>query len=166
VFDVEATGSANWVNTIPAGNITADGGISNTTPVAATLTYNAPTSLTLTNSTNPSTLTFPGQVSQLTITITNGTQAVTGLALTDYFTTDGTAGGAASGMVIAGTPGGRHHLPRRCRQRHGRRHHGGPERRHPQRQRQLHGDREHHLHGGGGHQQHHSRQRRPAPTRA
>ncbi|MEW6677640.1 MAG: SdrD B-like domain-containing protein [Pseudomonadota bacterium] len=105
VFDVEATGASNWVNTIPAGNITADGGISNITPVSATLTYTPPTNLTVAKATNPSTLTFPGQVSQLTITLTNGSQAVTNLAVTDYFTQDGTSGAAANGMVIAPTPG-------------------------------------------------------------
>lgn len=104
VFDVVATGAANWVNTIPAGNITADGGITNVTPVSATLTYSAPTNLTVAKATNPSTLTFPGQASQLTITIANGTQAVTNLALTDYFTADGSSGAAANGMVIAPTP--------------------------------------------------------------
>jgi uncharacterized repeat protein (TIGR01451 family) len=104
IFDVTATGSANWVNAIPAGNITADGGVRNQTPVTATLTYNAPTNLTVAKATNPSTLTFPGQVSQLTITLTNGTQAVTNLALTDHFTADGTGGAAANGMVVAPTP--------------------------------------------------------------
>jgi len=56
-------------------------------------------------------------VSQLTITLTNGSQAVSGLAFTDYFTTDGTSGAAANGMVIAPTAGGRNHLPGRCRER-------------------------------------------------
>lgn len=104
VFDVVATGSANWVNTIPAGNITADGGVANQTPVSATLSFQAPTNLTVAKATSPSTLTFPGQASQLTITVTNGSQAVTNLALTDWFTLDGTSGAAANGMVIAPTP--------------------------------------------------------------
>jgi large repetitive protein len=104
LFDVVATGGASWVNTIPIGNITADGGVRNQTAVASTLTYNAPTSLTVAKATNPSTLTFPGQVSLFTITITNGTQAVTNLRLTDYFTTNGTSGASANGMVISATP--------------------------------------------------------------
>lgn len=104
VFDVMATGNASWVNIIPAGNITANGGISNVTPVTGTLAYQAPTSLALAKATNPATLTFPGQLSQLTLTITNGTQAVSGLHVTDYFTTDGTAGAATNGMVVAVTP--------------------------------------------------------------
>src|SRR5450830_225449 len=104
IFDVIATGSANWVNSIPTGNITADGGVSNQTSVNGTLIYAAPTNMTVSKATNPSTLTFPGQVSQLTIAINNGTQAVTGLHLTDYFTTNGTAGTTANGMAIAATP--------------------------------------------------------------
>ncbi len=105
LFDVTATGSANWTNTIPIGNITADGGVRNQTAVPATLTYNAPTALTVAKATNPSTLTFPGQMSQFTITITNGTQAVTNLRLTDYFTANGTSGASVNGMVVASTPG-------------------------------------------------------------
>lgn len=104
VFDVNATGSANWVNTIPVGGITADGGVKNQTPVSATLTYTAPNNPTVSKTTNPSTLTFPGQVSQLTITVSNGLLAVTNLRLTDYFTTNGTVGAPANGMVIAPTP--------------------------------------------------------------
>ena len=105
LFDVIATGSANWANTIPIGNITALGGVRNQTAVSGTLIYNLPTSLTVGKATNPSTLTFPGQVSQFTITITNGSQAVTNLRLTDYFTTNGTSGAPANGMVISATPG-------------------------------------------------------------
>jgi uncharacterized repeat protein (TIGR01451 family) len=104
LFDVVATGSSDWTNSIPAGGINADGGVYNTTAVTATLGYDAPTNLTVAKATNPSTLTFPGQVSQLTITITNGTQDVSNLALSDYFTSDGTSGAAANGMVIAATP--------------------------------------------------------------
>lgn len=104
IFDVVATGSANWVNTIPVGNITADGGVKNQTAVAATLTYNAPSYPSVLKATDPSTLTFPGEISRLTITISNGSQAVTNLRLTDYFTSNGTAGGSANGMVISATP--------------------------------------------------------------
>ena len=104
VFDVRATGGSNWINTIPTGNITADGGVSNQTAVSATLTNAPGTGLTVAKATAPSTLTFPGEVSRLTITINNGSQAVSGLRLTDYFTTDGTSGAAANGMAIAATP--------------------------------------------------------------
>ncbi len=105
IFDVIATGAANWVNTIPAGNITASGGVSNQSAVVGTLLYTAPSNPSIIKATNPSTLTFPGQISVLTLTITGGTQAVTNLSLTDYFTTDGTSGAAANGMAIAPTPG-------------------------------------------------------------
>ncbi len=104
LFDVVATGSANWVNTIPAGNILADGGAANQTPVTGTLNFNAPTGITIAKATAPSTLTFPGQTSVLTVTLTNGTTAVTDLSFTDYFTTDGTSGASANGMRIAATP--------------------------------------------------------------
>ncbi len=72
--------------------------------MSATLTYNPPSGLTVTKTSNPSTLTFPGQTSRLTITLTAGTQSVTGLAVTDYFTADGTAGATPNGMAIAPTP--------------------------------------------------------------
>lgn len=104
VFDVTATGGANWVNTIPAGNITADGGVASQTAVVGTLNFTAPTTLTVAKATSPSTLTFPGQVSQLTITVTGGSVPVTGLGFTDYFTADGTSGAAPNGMVIAPSP--------------------------------------------------------------
>lgn len=106
VFEVRATGGANWTNTIPVNNITADGGVSNQTAVSATLTNTPGTGLTVAKATDPSTLTFPGEVSRLTITIRNDdvSQAVSGLRLTDYFTIDGTSGAAVNGMAIAATP--------------------------------------------------------------
>ncbi|CAN5478827.1 hypothetical protein BH11PSE11_BH11PSE11_21580 [soil metagenome] len=104
LFDVIATGAANWTNTIPIGNITANGGVRNQSAVSATLSYNAPNNPAIAKATNPSTLTFPGQVSVLTITISNGTMALTNMRLTDYFTTNGTSGAAANGMAIASTP--------------------------------------------------------------
>ncbi len=104
-FDVVVTGAANWVNTIPAGNIIAlDSGVTNQGPVAATLAYTAGNSLTVAKATSPSTLSFPGQASRLTITITNGATAVTGLRLTDYFTSDGQAASPANGMTVAASP--------------------------------------------------------------
>lgn len=104
VFDVVATGSANWVNTIPVGGIQAAGGVINQSPVTGTLIHTAPNNPTIAKATSPSTLTFPGQVSRLTVTVTNGTQAVSNLRFTDYFTVDGTSGAALNGMVIAPTP--------------------------------------------------------------
>lgn len=104
LFDVVATGGANWVNTIPAGNIIANGDVANQTPVIGTLNFNAPTGITVAKATNPSTLSFPGQTSELTVTLTNGPDAVTGLGLTDYFTVDGTSGATVNGMRISSTP--------------------------------------------------------------
>lgn len=104
VFDVNASGSASWTNTIPVGNLTADGGIRNQTPFAATLNFSAPDNPSIIKATNPSTLTFPGQFSVLTLTLTGGTQALTNLGLIDHFTVDGTPGGALNGMAVAPTP--------------------------------------------------------------
>ena len=105
VFDVVVTGSASWTNTIGARAITADGGVANQTAISGTLNYIAPTVMTLFKSTTPSSLTFPGQSSVLSITITNGSVAVSNLHLTDHFTSDGTSGGTPNGMVIAAVPG-------------------------------------------------------------
>ncbi|MFO1191489.1 MAG: SdrD B-like domain-containing protein [Rhodoferax sp.] len=104
VFDVVATGGAAWTNTIPAGGISADGGVVNTTAVSAVLGFAAPSPLTVAKATNPGTLTFPGQVSRLTVVITGGSSSVSGMALTDHFTTNGLANGTPNGMVIAPTP--------------------------------------------------------------
>ena len=104
VFDVIATGSASWTNTIPAGAISANGGVASQTAVFAVLAYLAPNSLTVATATNPSTLTFPGQLSQLTITINNGSTAVSNVRLSDYFTTTGVSGAPTNGMVIAPSP--------------------------------------------------------------
>ena len=106
VFDVVASGSASWTNTIPAGNISAAGGVVNTIPVSATLLFGAPSPLSVAKATNPGTLTFPGQVSRMTVTISGGGTAVTGLALTDYFTSNGTAAGSPNGMVVVPNPAG------------------------------------------------------------
>ncbi|SEA71803.1 conserved repeat domain-containing protein [Desulfuromusa kysingii] len=103
-FDVTVTGSSSWSNVIPSGNITADGGVRNVADVSATLEYLDPTAISVTKTSNPSTLTFPGQTSELTLSFTNGNLAVTHLAVTDYFTLDGTAESAANGMAIAATP--------------------------------------------------------------
>lgn len=104
VFDVIVTGHSDWVNVIPVGGISADGGLINQTPVSATLQQQTAAGMTVSKSSNPSTLTFPGQVSELTIEIQNGLQAVSGLALDDYFTVGGTEAGVPNGMVIAANP--------------------------------------------------------------
>lgn len=105
LFDVvnDGAGAGNWVNTIPVGNITADGGIKNQSPVTANLTRVATQVPTISKSISPGSV-APGETARLTITITNGTQALTGLAVTDYFTNDGLAGGPLSGIKVAATP--------------------------------------------------------------
>jgi uncharacterized repeat protein (TIGR01451 family) len=106
VFDVVATGSANWTNTIPVGNIVAAGGVVNTTPVVGSLLFAAPSPLSLAKATNPGTLTFPGQVSRMTVTVTGAGVPVSGLSFTDHFTVDGLSTGTPNGMVLAANPGG------------------------------------------------------------
>lgn len=104
LFDVVATGAVDWTNTIPVGNIAAMGGVANQTAVTGVLMFVPPTGITVAKATNPSTLTSPGLSSELTVTLTNGTTAVTGLSFTDYFTADGTMGAALNGMRVASTP--------------------------------------------------------------
>ena len=104
-FNVVATGAGNWVNTIPAGNVTAAGGVHTISPVTATLTNSSAGGVSVTNNASPNSLTSPGQVSVLTLTLTNGgTVDLSGLALTDFYTSDGTAGGTQTGMVNGTTP--------------------------------------------------------------
>ena len=106
IFDVSVSGtpSTGWMNTIPVGKIHAASGVSNQSPVTATLNYAALAAPTISKAVNPSTLKFPGEPTRLTLTLTAGGQSLTGLAVTDYFTVDGTAGGAANGMLIAAVP--------------------------------------------------------------
>lgn len=105
LFDVIATGAANWVNTIPPGNILAqDSGVTNQSPVSSTLNYTAGNNIVVAKATNPSTLTFPGQSSLLTITLSAGATAVTGLNLTDHFTVNGFFGSTPNGMIVASNP--------------------------------------------------------------
>ena len=104
LFDIVTTGAGPWVNTLPVGNVTANGGVKNTTPITATLGAGVSSALVVSKSTNPNSLIFPGQVSRLSITVTNGTEAVTDLRFTDYFTAGGISGAALNGMVLAPNP--------------------------------------------------------------
>ena len=107
LFDVVATGPTNWANNIPAGNITADGGITNQTPVTATLVRNPQPKVTVSKSLTPSTIAAPGQTSVLEIDIANtepGAQLVTGINVTDYYTVNGTSGAALNGMANETSP--------------------------------------------------------------
>ena len=104
-FNVVATGAGNWVNTIPIGNVSAAGGVRNVAPVTATLTNSSAGGVSVTNNASPNSLTSPGQVSVLTLNITNGgTVDLSGLSLTDFYTADGSSGGAATGMINAAAP--------------------------------------------------------------
>ncbi|WP_417579946.1 SdrD B-like domain-containing protein [Nitrincola sp.] len=100
LFDVVASGSSSWVNTLPAGNITADNNISNQTPVSATLNHQVATVPTLSKGIVPANV-APGEAATLTITITNGVSAVSNLSVTDFFTLDGLETGELNGMRIA-----------------------------------------------------------------
>ena len=105
LFDITATGTSDWTNTISSGGIESQAsGVANVDPVSATLTYEAGNNVTVAKQTNPSTLTFPGQTSRLTITMTNGNTPVTGLSLTDFFTDGGTQGASANGMQLTSQP--------------------------------------------------------------
>lgn len=105
LFDVTGTGSAAWVNSIPVGNITALGGVRNTTAVNATLNNSTAGSVLVTNNTSPNNLSAPGQSSVLTVTIQNtGSIDLSGLKLANYFTSTGAAGGTATGMLLSSQP--------------------------------------------------------------
>jgi uncharacterized repeat protein (TIGR01451 family) len=102
LFDVvnDDKPNGNWINTIPVGNLTADGGINNTTAITATLTRSNEQIPTLSKEISP-TIVAPGQPARLKIEVSNGSQALSGMALTDYFTVGGTQGGVPNGMQVA-----------------------------------------------------------------
>ncbi len=110
LFDVVATGGANWINNIPVNHVTADGGIRNTAPVSATLTRNPSSGISITKGTSKGgvvtgDLGFPGEVAQLELRIRNNSaQAVTNLTVTDFFTLDGTENALPNGWQITATP--------------------------------------------------------------
>nr|WP_198982614.1 SdrD B-like domain-containing protein [Herbaspirillum sp. ASV7] len=101
VFDVIGSGAAPWVNSIPAGGITASGGIQNLEPVSATLANSTPPAVAVSATLAPATLAMPGQDSVLTIQLQNKSpQALSNLRLSDYFTVNGTATTAPTGMQL------------------------------------------------------------------
>ncbi|WP_370680102.1 SdrD B-like domain-containing protein [Comamonas sp. GB3 AK4-5] len=103
IFDVVDNGSkpsGNWVNTLKVGDILADGGVQNQQDVLATLTR-AGTQVPSITKTFAAANVSPGQPNRLTIEIKNGAQDLTGMALTDWFTKDGTASGVATGLKVA-----------------------------------------------------------------
>ncbi len=100
--------AGNQVNSIPASsgvssNINSDQGHQNNNLVNTTLTVFA--TLAVSKSFSPTTI-LPGSgTSDMTIQVFSSlNSAVTSLALTDFFTSDGTSSGAATGIVIAPTP--------------------------------------------------------------
>jgi uncharacterized repeat protein (TIGR01451 family) len=103
-FNVVTSGDppAGWTNSIPAGNVTADGGVANITPVTASLGNAANQNIVIGVTPSRSGLSAPGQVSTLTVSISAppGT-TLTNVSLTDYLTTGGTPGGADQGLVFA-----------------------------------------------------------------
>jgi uncharacterized repeat protein (TIGR01451 family) len=103
IFDVEVTGNADWTNTIPAGGVTADGGLTNLSPVSATLLYTPPDAPLISKSITPGSI-VPGQSAALVVTLTNGLQDLSNVSVTDFFTVDGLEGSAANGMKIAAAP--------------------------------------------------------------
>nr|WP_198983133.1 SdrD B-like domain-containing protein [Herbaspirillum sp. ASV7] len=105
LFDVTGTGAAAWVNTIPVGNVTATGGVRNTSAVTATLNNSTSGAVSVTNNTNPNNLSAPGQSSVLTVSIQNGGSLnLTGLRLANYFTVGGVANGTPTGMQLSSQP--------------------------------------------------------------
>jgi len=95
LFDVLATGAAASTNTIPAGSISADGGIVLADPVSAVLNKQVG-GVAVSKSFSPSPINSPGQPSQLKIDLTNtGALALTGLGVTDNL---------PAGMRVAAVP--------------------------------------------------------------
>lgn len=105
LFDVVGTGSSNWTNTIPVGNVKASGGVQNVLPVTALLTNSSGGALTVTNNMSPNNLSAPGAYSTLTVLIKNtGSVTLDDLTLTNYFTDNGLAGGTPTGMEVPADP--------------------------------------------------------------
>ncbi|MGE0012669.1 MAG: SdrD B-like domain-containing protein [Azoarcus sp.] len=104
VFMVDSSGSGPWVNTIPIGGITADGGVRNTAALSATL-QSASGSVVVTQTISPNTIDSPGEAARLTITVlNNGALDLSGLSLTNHFTDTGLSSGTLTGLRIAANP--------------------------------------------------------------
>lgn len=109
LFDVIGTGGASWTNTLPGGSVTATGGVSNTSDISATLLNSTAGGVSVTvsavSATTGNSSLSPGEPAVLTITVRNDASLpLTGLNLSDYFTVDGLASGALSGIQLASTP--------------------------------------------------------------
>ncbi len=97
LFDVTSSTLTPSLNSIPPGNITASGGVANTTAVTQTLTKVA-SQVGLSKVFNPTSIASPGQPSQLTITINNNIPPNTAL------TSVGIVDNLPAGMVVAAVP--------------------------------------------------------------
>ena len=100
-FNIQTNGQGGspLVNTIPAGGITADGGVATATAVSGNLTTFSAPAINVQKSFSPSSLTMIGQRSLLTITLSNtqgGAIPVTNLTLTDTL--------PAGIAIVSGTP--------------------------------------------------------------
>lgn len=105
LFDVTATGSGDWKNEIPAGGLTADGGVQNEGSFDATLSNKSGGGVMAQIEHGTPSVAAPGATTRLTITLTNsGAIDLSGLNLDTFFTDNGLAGGALTGERIAGTP--------------------------------------------------------------
>jgi uncharacterized repeat protein (TIGR01451 family) len=112
-FDVVTSGAPNPVtNSIPAGNIGADGGVVTTTPVTADVGTFGGGAVPVQKSFAPTDLQGIGQPSRLTISFANvSTQALTGLALTDVLplgmivASPANATTTCGGAVVTAAPG-------------------------------------------------------------
>jgi uncharacterized repeat protein (TIGR01451 family) len=100
--------TGNWTNSIPPGGITVAGGVQNGAAVTKDLVNDSSQQIVVTNIANPSALVAPGQTSALIVTLkNNGSTRLTGVAVSDYLTLDGTSNMASaneSAMIIAPTP--------------------------------------------------------------
>lgn len=95
LFDVVTTTSTPSTNTLPAGSVTASGGVATTTATSAVLNK-VTTSVNLTKAFSPTALSGPGSVSRLTISIDNRSAT----ALTDL----GVIDNLPSGMLVSAVP--------------------------------------------------------------
>ena len=108
LFDVTATGGGDWINTIAAGQLKADGGVQNVTPFSATLQNASGGAVSVTINHATASVAAPGAVTQLTLTLFNsGSLDLSNLSLDSFFTDNGLAGGSPTGERIAGAPNAR-----------------------------------------------------------
>ena len=98
-FDVDTNGAggSTITNTIPAGQIRADGQIATTTPVSASINTTAPTAANVSKTFSPTALATAGDSSRLTITVTN-------LSSTVRLTNLGVVDNLPAGMILSPNP--------------------------------------------------------------